>query len=118
GLAGNSRVASQQRPRSADASTIPAMDDATSDPAALHAAHLDVLRARFDRALAACGYSAVLIYSGGLARIFGDDQDYPFRVNAWFKAWVPLTQAPNCFLYYEPGHAPVLLFHRPVDFWY
>ncbi|HEY2592037.1 MAG TPA: Xaa-Pro dipeptidase [Steroidobacteraceae bacterium] len=94
------------------------MDDATSDLAALHAAHLDVLRARFDRALAACGYSAVLIYSGGLARIFGDDQDYPFRVNAWFKAWVPLTQAPNCFLYYEPGRAPILLFHRPVDFWY
>jgi Xaa-Pro dipeptidase len=94
------------------------MDDATSDLSALHAAHLDVLRARFDRALAACGYSAVLIYSGGLARIFGDDQDHPFRVNAWFKAWVPLTQAPNCFLYYEPGNAPALLFHRPVDFWY
>jgi Xaa-Pro dipeptidase len=94
------------------------MDDAIPDFAALHAAHLDVLRARFDRALAACGYSAVVIYSGGLVRIFGDDQDHPFRVNAWFKAWVPLTQAPDCFLYYEPGHKPVLLFHRPTDFWY
>ena len=92
--------------------------DATSDFAALHGAHLDVLRARFDRALEACGYSAVLIYSGSLTPIFGDDQDHPFRVNAWFKAWVPITQAPNCFLYYEPGRAPVLLFHRPIDFWY
>ncbi|SRR5579875_2435248 len=94
------------------------VDDATPDFPALHAAHLKVLRARFDRALAASGYSAVLVYSGGLAPIFGDDQDHPFRVNAWFKAWVPLTHVPDCFLYYEPGRSPVLLFHRPVDFWH
>lgn len=94
------------------------MDDAPPDIAALHAAHLDVLRARFDRALGACGYRAVLIYSGGLTPIFGDDQEHPFRVNAWFKAWVPLTSVADCFLYYEPGRTPVLLFHRPVDFWY
>ncbi len=94
------------------------MDDETADLTALYAAHLDTVRARFDRALAACGYSAVLVYSGGLARIFGDDQEHPFRVNAWFKAWVPLTQLPDSFLFYEPGRAPVLLAHRPVDFWY
>ncbi|MGH8221065.1 MAG: Xaa-Pro dipeptidase [Steroidobacteraceae bacterium] len=94
------------------------MDDATPEFARLHAAHLDVLRARFDRALEECGYRAVLIYCGAPVPIFGDDQEHPFRVNPWFKAWVPLTQAPNCFVYYEPGRAPVLLFHRPVDFWY
>jgi len=94
------------------------MDEAFPDFAAQHAAHIDTLRGRFDRALEACSYRAVLIYSGGLTPIFGDDQDYPFRVNAWFKAWVPLTQTPNCFVYYEPGRAPMLLFHRPIDFWY
>lgn len=94
------------------------MDDETHELAALHAAHLDAVRARFDRALEACGHRGVLVYSGGLAPIFRDDQEHPFRVSAWFKAWVPLTHVPDCFLYYEPGRAPVLLFHRPVDFWY
>ncbi|MGH8260863.1 MAG: hypothetical protein ACREUG_14380, partial [Steroidobacteraceae bacterium] len=87
-------------------------------PAALYAAHLDMMRARFDRALSACGYGSVLIHSGSPAPIYGDDQDHAFRAQAWFKAWVPLTDVPDCFLYYEPGGTPVLLFHRPADFWY
>jgi len=102
----------------ADYRSRASMERLSADLASLHAAHLGVLRARFDSALVACGYRAVLISSGGLTPIFGDDQDYPFRVNPWFKAWVPLTQAPDSFLYYEPGRTPVLLFHRPVDFWY
>jgi Xaa-Pro dipeptidase len=94
------------------------MNDRAFDLEGLHSAHVATQRARFDRALSACGYSGAVIYSGSLAPIFRDDQTYPFKVHAWFKAWVPLTDVDDCFLYYAPGHAPVLLFHRPSDYWY
>ncbi len=92
--------------------------DPALDLAALHGAHLQTQRARFDRALAACGYTGIIVYSGPLTPIFRDDQTHPFRAHAWFKAWVPLTDVPDCFLYYEPGRTPVLLFNRPADYWY
>ena len=69
--------------------------DETLDLAALHAAHMQTMRGRFDRALSACGHSGVIVYSGALAPIFRDDQTHPFRVHAWFKAWVPLVDAPD-----------------------
>jgi Xaa-Pro dipeptidase len=95
-----------------------AMNDSPLELEKLHAAHTATQRARFDAALAACGYSSVLIYSGPLAPIFRDDQSYPFKAHAWFKAWVPLTAVNDCFLYYEPGRLPALLFNRPSDYWY
>ena len=92
--------------------------DTSHDLAASYAEHLEALRARFDRELEACGYAGVLIASGTPPAVFRDDQAYPFRVNAWFKAWTPLADAPDCFLYYQPGHPPRLLFHQPRDYWY
>ena len=91
---------------------------ATADLTALHRSHLEVLRGRFDRVLPKCGYSGVLIHAGTPPLVFRDDQPYPFRVHAWFKAWAPLTDVPDCFVYYEPGRAPRLIFHRPTDYWY
>ena len=98
--------------------SLPRVSAELADVAAEYPAHLSQVRTRFDRALAACGYCGVLIYSGPLEEIFRDDQAYPFKAHAWFKAWVPLTDVPDCFLYYEPGRAPVVLFHKPVDYWY
>ncbi len=94
------------------------MNDPALDLEPLHAAHISAERTRFDRALSACGYSGVLVYSGPLTPIFRDDQNHPFKVHAWFKAWVPLTDVDDCFLYYVPGRTPVLLLHRPSDYWY
>jgi Xaa-Pro dipeptidase len=94
------------------------MNDASPDLEGLHAAHLRTQCERFDRALSACGYAGVLVYSGPLMPIFLDDQSYPFKAHAWFKAWVPLTDVADCFLYYQPGRTPVLLFHKPTDYWY
>ncbi|MGH8150769.1 MAG: Xaa-Pro dipeptidase [Steroidobacteraceae bacterium] len=88
------------------------------DFAALHAEHLSTIRAYFDRALAESGHRAVIVHSGVLEPIFRDDQHYPFKAHAWFKAWVPLTAVEDCFLDYEPGRVPALLFHRPTDYWY
>ena len=79
--------------------------------------HLDIICSRTTRALAACGHDALLVHSGSPLTIFEDDQSYPFKVHAPFKVWTPLS-APDCFVYFEPGRTPLLLAHRPVDFWH
>lgn len=85
---------------------------------ALFPAHLEGVALRTARALEACGYSALLVHSGSLLTVFQDDHTYPFQVHAPFKVWAPLLDAPDSFLYFEPGHRPVLLFHQPEDYWY
>ncbi len=81
-------------------------------------AHLDVLAARTYAALAAEGYACCVIHSGSQRSAFLDDQPYAFRVNPHFNSWVPLNDATDCALFFEPGERPVLLFHQPRDFWY
>jgi Xaa-Pro dipeptidase len=80
--------------------------------------HLADLQARFNSALERSGYDAALIYSGLLLPAFRDDQSYPFRAQAWFSIWSPLTPAPDCFVYVKPGSRPKLLICSPEDFWY
>ncbi|HUK02951.1 MAG TPA: Xaa-Pro dipeptidase [Steroidobacteraceae bacterium] len=84
----------------------------------LYAAHLRTLMRRFDEALAACGLAGVLVYSGSPPLVFRDDQHYPFKAHAWFKAWLPLIDAPDCLLCYEPGRKLRLLFLQPRDYWH
>ena len=50
--------------------------------------------------------------------MFLDDRDYPFKVNPQFKAWVPVTQVPNCWLWVDGVNKPKLWFYSPVDYWY
>lgn len=73
---------------------------------------------RTEHALAACGFDAIVIHSGVPITQFLDDQDYPFKPNPHFKAWVPLTQHPHCAIVHRPGSRPRLLFHQPADYWY
>lgn len=84
----------------------------------LFADHVRILEQRFARALGKTGHEAVLIYSGAAPMIFRDDNSYPFRVHPPFKVWAPLTDAPECFVYFQPGRKPLLLLHRPTDYWY
>ncbi len=84
----------------------------------LYPGHLQVQRQRTDRILAETGYDALVIHAGVAPTQFLDDQDYPFKVNPHFKAWVPVTDNPRSILIYVPGKAPTLLFHRPEDFWH
>ena len=50
--------------------------------------------------------------------VFRDDQTYPFRVEPYFKAWVPLTQAPGSFLRLVPGQRPMLVYKQVDDYWH
>ncbi len=73
---------------------------------------------RTDRSLADTGFDALAIHSGNPLTQFLDDQDYPYKVNPHFKAWVPVTDNPRCLLIYRPGGVPQLLFHQPNDYWH
>src|SRR2546421_5495545 len=81
-------------------------------------AHLEAVCERSARALTACGYAGLLVHSGSLLTVFEDDRTYPFEAHAPFKVWTPLADVPDCFVYFEPSRAPVLVFHRSADFWH
>jgi Xaa-Pro dipeptidase len=83
-----------------------------------YGAHLEIIVKRHARALESAGFGSLLLYAGSPPLLFEDDQHRPFRVNAPFKAWLPLTNVPDCFVYFAPGRRPMLLFHQPADYWH
>ncbi len=84
----------------------------------LFAAHLDAVKKRSAAALSATGYDSLLVHAGTPPLLFLDDHHLPFKVQAPFKVWAPLLDAPDSFLWFTPGKKPVLLLHAPVDYWH
>src|SRR5580704_3556858 len=84
----------------------------------LYKAHLQTLMRRAEQALAASGFDALVIQAGTAPIQFLDDQDYPFKVNPHFKAWVPIVDNPRSLLVYRPGAKPQVLFYQPNDYWH
>lgn len=90
-----------------------------SDALAKHySAHLETVRRHFDAAMQAAGCEQVAVSAGSLHYQFHDDAPYPFKVNAHFKYWLPLTDAPDSFVVYTAGKKPVLLYYQPDDYWH
>ncbi|MDH3430477.1 MAG: Xaa-Pro dipeptidase [Gammaproteobacteria bacterium] len=85
---------------------------------ALYPAHVDELRARHDHALDNAGASHVVIFSGCPKTVFLDDNPYPFKANAHFLSWVPLTALPLSYIVYTAGEAPRLIYYLPRDYWH
>lgn len=85
---------------------------------ALYQSHLTTLQHRAQQVLAANQLDALLIHSGELQSVFLDDHHYPFKVSAPFKAWLPVTQTPNCWLWVDGVSKPTLWFYSPVDYWH
>ena len=81
-------------------------------------AHLGTLCERTARALQTSGFTSLLVHAGSLLGIFQDDRTYPFEAHAPFKVWVPLQDAPDSFVWFEPGTRPRLIVHQPQDYWY
>ena len=81
-------------------------------------AHLGTLCERTARALQTSGFTSLLVHAGSLLEIFQDDRTYPFEAHAPFKVWVPLQDAPDSFVWFEPGTRPRLIVHQPQDYWY
>lgn len=84
----------------------------------LYADHLAGVRRTWSRALELADCEGVLIHSGSPPVVFLDDHPYPYKVNAPFKHWAPVLDNPDCFILFRPAEVPVMLFHRPVDFWH
>jgi Xaa-Pro dipeptidase len=84
----------------------------------LFASHLETVKTRSSVALAATGYDSLLVHAGTPPLLFLDDHHLPFRVQAPFKVWAPLVDAPDSFVYFTPGKKPMLLVHQPVDYWH
>jgi Xaa-Pro dipeptidase len=80
--------------------------------------HLQTLMRRTERSLAASGFDALVIHAGCPPTQFLDDQDYPFKVNPHFKAWVPIVDNPRCILVVAPGARLKVLFYQPNDYWH
>jgi Xaa-Pro dipeptidase len=80
--------------------------------------HLEIVKKRSGSALQSAGYDGLLVHAGTPPLLFLDDQHLPFRVQAPFKVWTPLTDAPDSFVYFVPGKKPLLLIHQPVDYWH
>src|SRR5437764_4517432 len=85
---------------------------------ALYPAHIRTVGERTGQALAAAGFDAIVIAAGDLRIQFLDDAPYPFKANPHFKWWVPIVDNPNCFVVYQPGSKPSLVYYQPVDYWY
>jgi len=69
----------------------------------LYEPHLQTLMRRTEQSLAASGFDALVIHAGHPPTLFLDDQDYPYKVNPHFKAWVPIVDNPRCILVIRPG---------------
>lgn len=86
--------------------------------AALYHSHIESLQERTRNVLARSDLDALLIHAGELFNVFLDDHPYPFKVNPQFKAWLPVTQVPNCWLLVDGVNKPKLWFYLPVDYWH
>jgi Xaa-Pro dipeptidase len=84
----------------------------------LYKPHLQTLMRRAEASLEASGFDALVIHAGRPPIQFLDDQDYPYKVNPHFKAWVPILDNPRCILVFAPDAPLKVLFHQPNDYWH
>jgi len=96
----------------------PAIRQNTTGWPQLFADHLQQVTQRSAAALAKAGYDSLLLHAGTPPLLFLDDHHLPFRVQAPFKVWAPLSDAPDSFVFFKPGSKPRLLIHQPVDYWH
>src|SRR5690606_12466366 len=86
--------------------------------AAPYAAHVDTWMRRVEAALTACGYDALCVFAGDEITPPRDDVEYPYRIEPYFKLWVPIDYAPGSALLLVPGRKPRLALVQPEDFWH
>lgn len=64
-------------------------------------------------------FDGLLIAAGAEQSLFRDDYVYPFKVNPYFKVWLPLLGCAHSFLWIEAAATkPVLFLYQPVDIWH
>ncbi|MGS2724423.1 Xaa-Pro dipeptidase [Porticoccus sp. GXU_MW_L64] len=85
----------------------------------LYPSHIASKFATFLSVMERTGWEHLLISSGAELVQFRDDQHYPFKVNPYFKEWLPLTERPNCYLLIsEDETRPKLFVKECQDYWH
>jgi Xaa-Pro dipeptidase len=79
--------------------------------------HLERMCARIEAALAAERYDGLCVFAGPERLVARDDIAYPFRVEPYFKALVPLPRAAGSVLKIVPGRRPELRYLQADDYW-
>lgn len=64
----------------------------------LYQDHLATLQQRTREILQRPRLDGLLIHAGEPIGRFLNDHDYPFKVNPQFKAWLPVTRVPHCWV--------------------
>ena len=80
--------------------------------------HIETLQQRFNHALSENRLNGALIYSGQQTYSFMDDNSLPFRVNPYFKYWLPMTQQQRSFVYIQVNKKPHLFLFLDDDYWH
>ena len=99
-------------------SEISSIDELPGRLASEYGAHLAIMDRRLEDALTAAAFDGAVIFAGDEKTLFRDDQLYSFNAEPYFKAWLPLTQAPGSFLRLAPGQRPMLVYKQVDDYWY
>ena len=86
--------------------------------AELYPDHVEILKARYDRALERAGAGHAVVFSGAPLPVFLDDYNFPYKANPHFVSWLPLTDTPYCYVIYTPGDRPVLVYFQEKDYWH
>lgn len=84
----------------------------------LYKDHIEKLQQRYARAIEDSSFNGVLIDAGKPLTAFLDDQNYPFKVNPHFKAWLPLLDNEQSMLLIRPAERAKLFYYQADDFWY
>lgn len=94
------------------------MQTMTPHLATLYKDHVESLIKNHQTLMAKYDYEHIVIPAGELRYVFQDDMTYPFKTNAYFKWFVPLTNNPNCYLDIPLAGKPRLIYHMPKDYWH
>ena len=90
-----------------------------SDWADLFQQHIVEKVSRFQLILERLGWDEILIGSGGGKIQFQDDMAYPFKVNPYFREWMPLDKRHNCYLRIQRNSdKPILYLSCIEDIWH
>ena len=90
-----------------------------SDWADLFQQHIVEKVSRFQLILERLGWDEIVIGSGGGKIQFQDDMAYPFKVNPYFREWMPLDKRHNCYLRIQRNSdKPILYLSCIEDIWH
>lgn len=80
--------------------------------------HIETLQQRFSKALKSTKYQSAVIYSGHQNTPFMDDNALPFKINPYFKYWLPLTLQQRSFIHIHSERKPTLYLFLDDDYWH